>query len=212
MSRNYTDNLRFENKGYPDEIIGTRYLCVDGKHKGKFVTLFKQDNSRCPGFSVDGDSEDYTYIYWRDLQRITYIKSEEIMDKQVSDFRDQAYPKEKVGTKYLCLNGEFEGKEVTLSINDKSSCPYFHIEEDTDRNRVINWCDLKRIDSPKQIPIFENSEGFESKPYPYEVVGTKYIICKKNDYFPLWSTVKLHRNDKSISPLFKQGGEEWVEN
>jgi len=120
---------------------------ADYLNAGKSATLAYNGQSNY--FSVNFEPE------WLEI-----VNDDEIMNRQVSDFRSQAYPKEKVGTKYLCLNGEFEGKEVTLSINDKSSCPYFHIEEDTDRNRVISWCDLKRIDSCKLSPEQKSRIGF----------------------------------------------------
>lgn len=119
---------------------------ADCLNNGKSVTLAY--NGKSNYFSVNFEPE------WLEI-----VNDDEIMNRQVSDFRSQAYPKEKVGTKYLCLNGEFEGKEVTLSINDKSSCPYFHIEE-IDRNRVISWCDLKRIDSCKLSPEQKSRIGF----------------------------------------------------
>ncbi len=219
MSRNYLDiPLEVRNK------IKERIIEAGNEYDEKFIIDWYSKYNTIPGSSNNG----FTYHastegmdFWADVINAGKHDAffEKYPERYASDeslifIEDKGYPDEKVGTQYLCITGQYEGETVTLVENDNTWCPYFKTK--TCLKIDIAWYKLQRIaqttSMDKQVSISETSDKFEDKPYPDEVVGTEYIVCKENDYFALGSTVKLYRNDNSKNPLFKKGGNEWFLN
>ena len=102
---------------YPEEVEGTKYLCISGDHKGKIVTLTGQDQSRCPKFKVRGNT-DVHYIFWSKLQRM-----------QISEF------KQKIEGKYRIKTfEEFESQLPTGWVNSMSHLYGYVLNEEEQEN------------------------------------------------------------------------------
>lgn len=147
----------FEDKAYPDETPGTKYLVVTGDNAGETVTLKDNDNSPAPAFYI-GDG--WIYISWRRLKRINPLISptEIVLGEK---FEDKAYPNEVVGTKYYYHSDGFKhGKIFELRKNDGSCNPYFWNADRSDYE-CIYWYRLQRIDE-KLVESINVNNNYET--------------------------------------------------
>lgn len=151
---NYDEDLPdfLPGMSYPDEVVGTQYrVIVEGQFKlGEIVTLIQNDNTYCPKFEGTHctDYEDWSYL--RRINRPDPVMQDKIDVSKLKAFPNKARPNEKVGTKYIVVQNDYNiepGNIVELIKNDGTKCPYFTKE---DIRCVIDWCSLAPLPTKKE--------------------------------------------------------------
>jgi len=176
---------RFPDEPRPCEKRGMRYLVDQKDHllaAGEIVTLLENDGSRNPQFTQESGKE--LYISWYRLKPYT--------ENKMTDFENQAYPNEKVGSLYY-----HKDDIIILTQNDGTSDPWF-CKADTNDRGCYKWNTLRRY-TGEVDPLWK--KDFYDARYPNEVVGTEYLLRNHPDYSD--QKVILSTNDDLRFPYFK---------